>query len=67
MTDEQVLHFAQKALMAVEELDRTVMPRRPAYSRRVEKAISDARQALFKLVGTSDAVIQPPQSQDALV
>jgi len=56
MTSEQTLHYAQKALMALDDLDRTVKPRRPEYERRVERAIREARQALYKLVDTSDEI-----------
>lgn len=56
MTDDLVLHYAQKALLAVDEIDKVSMARRSVYERRLEKALREARQALYKLVGTSDEI-----------
>lgn len=56
MTAEQQLSHMQKALLAVDEIDRVAAARRPAYERRLEKAIREARTALMKLVGTSDEI-----------
>ena len=57
MTDDNVRFHAQRALMALEWLDRHIQARRPAEVSAVVKAVEEMRKHLHKLVGTSDVAI----------
>lgn len=56
MKDDNVRFHAQRALMALEWIDRHAMARSSVHSAQLAKSIDDLRRALFKLIGTSDAI-----------
>lgn len=55
MTEDAVRFHAQRALDAVETIDRTAKPRSPGVTEALVGAIQSARKHLFKLVGTNSA------------
>ena len=62
MTEDNVRFHAQRALMAIDWLDRHIQARNPKQAKQVEKAIAEARQHLYKLVGTSVVLDINPQT-----
>lgn len=62
MTEDNIRFHAQRALIAIDFLDRNIQARTPTKVKQVEKAIAEARQHLYKLVGTSVVLDHPTSS-----
>lgn len=62
MTEDNIRFHAHRALIAIDWLDTHIAARRSTDAKQVEKYIAEARQNLYKLVGTSVALDYPSTS-----